>query len=73
MPLSCLVGEAIAGKVQQFRNRNHRYPKSLRLEGAQWDRGTWKLSYATRKACGRRFQHATATQRTKRVTADFGR
>jgi hypothetical protein len=69
----CLVAEAIAGNVQQFRNGHHRYPKSLRIMGARWDGGVWRLSYVTRKADGRRYQHATAHQGTKRVTADFGR
>jgi hypothetical protein len=69
----CLVAEAIAGEVQQFRNRHHRYPNSLRIMGAQWDGGVWTLSYGTRKAGGKRYQHATAQQGDKRVTADFGR
>ncbi|HEX3977719.1 MAG TPA: hypothetical protein VHW96_15740 [Solirubrobacteraceae bacterium] len=69
----CLVAEAIAAGVQQFRNQHHRYPKSLRIYGAQWDGGAWKLSYAARKAGSKRYQHATAQQGAKRVTADFGR
>jgi hypothetical protein len=69
----CLVAEAIAADVQQFRNRHHRYPRSLRIYGAQWDGGVWKLRYVTRRAGGKRYQHATAQQGAKRVTADFGR
>jgi hypothetical protein len=69
----CLVAEAIGGDVQIFFFQHHRLPRSMHEFGAQWDGGVWKLSYANRRAKGKRYQHATARHGRETVTFDLNR
>jgi hypothetical protein len=67
----CLVAESVAGMIQVYaQDHNGRIPTKVRVMGARWNAGTWRVRYRVVQGEDSPYGKFTATQGSKRITFD---